>query len=47
MVDLCEQFDNMVNHDAISPIEMAFQVIASKITDVMATFTIAFYRTKH
>jgi len=37
----------MINHGTIAPIEMAFQIIVSKIMNIMTTFTIAFYRTKY
>jgi hypothetical protein len=47
MDNICEQFGNMINHGTIVPIEMAFQIIVSKIMSIMATFTIAFYRTKY
>jgi hypothetical protein len=47
MVNIYEQLYNMINHGAVSPMEMAFQIIVSRIMSIMTIFTIAFCRTKY
>jgi len=41
--NIYEQFDNMINHDIITPPGRALPNIVAKIMDNMIAFTIAFF----